>query len=71
MNIANISSGSKMPRADWNLVSNSKFAIPPSLEEQRRIGSFFRKMDKQISLQTQKVELLKQVKRACLNKMIA
>ena len=71
MNIANISSGSKMPRADWNLVSKSKFAIPPSLEEQRRIGSFFRNMDKQIALQTQKVEILNQVKKACLNKMIA
>ena len=71
MNIANISSGSKMPRADWNLVSNSKFAIPPSIEEQRQIGAFFRNMDKQIALQTKKVEILKQARKACLNEMIA
>ena len=71
MNVANISSGSKMPRADWNLVSNTRFAIPSSLEEQRRIGLFFRNLDNQIALQTQKVEKLKQVKKACLNNMIA
>lgn len=71
MKVANISSGSKMPRADWNLVSNSVFFVPPSIEEQRQIASFFRSLDKKILLQTQHIEKLKQMKTACLDKMIA
>jgi type I restriction enzyme S subunit len=71
MDVANISSGSKMPRADWNLVSNSIFAVPSSIAEQRRIASFFRSLDKKISLQSQQIEKLKQMKSACLDKMIA
>ncbi len=71
MDVANISSGSKMPRADWSLVSNSEFAIPSSIKEQRRIASFFRNLDKQINNQTQQIEKLKQMKKACLSQMIA
>ena len=36
--IANISTGTKMPRSDWNLVSETKFFIPTSKIEQRTIG---------------------------------
>ena len=71
MSVANISSGSKMPRADWNLVSNSSFAIPSSIDEQRSIASFFRNLDGQINSKSQQVEKLKQVKKACLNQFIA
>ena len=46
-------------------------AYPPTLEEQRRIASFFRSVDKQIETQTQQVERLNQVKKACLNQFIA
>lgn len=35
--ISNISSGSKMPRSDWNLVSNFHFNIPNNIE-QNNIG---------------------------------
>ena len=31
--IANQSSGSKMPRADWNLLSNTEFMVPAEIEE--------------------------------------
>ena len=71
MDVANISSGSKMPRADWNLVSNSTFAVPRDIEEQRSIAAIFRSIDKKISINTQQIEKLKQLKSACLNKMIA
>ena len=71
MKVANVSSGSKMPRADWNLVSNSYFLIPSSIEEQCRISSFFRTLDKKISIQSHQVEKLTQLKKACLNKIIA
>ena len=52
-------------------LKESTFAIPPTIEEQRRIASFFRSVDKQIETQSQQVEKLKQVKKACLNQFIA
>ena len=48
--IANQSTGSKMPRADWNLVSNTTFAFPTSNEEQEAIGQIFLKLDNLITL---------------------
>ena len=55
--IANQSSGSKMPRADWNLVSNSEFSIPPLIDEQVRIGTYFNDLDNLITLHQRKLEL--------------
>ena len=69
MEVANISSGSKMPRADWNLVSATFFAVPSDEEEQKLIGNYFTSLDRQITLQTQRLEKLKQIKSACLDKM--
>ena len=48
--VANQSSGSKMPRADWNLVSNTEFIIPSSLDEQRQIAGTFDDLDNLITL---------------------
>lgn len=53
-NIANQSSGSKMPRADWNLISNSKFMVPLSKEEQSKIGRYFDSLDTLITLHQRK-----------------
>lgn len=41
----------------------------PSLQEQQKIASYFCNLDKRISLQTQRLEKLKQIKAACLDKM--
>lgn len=43
--------------------------IAPSIKEQQKIASYFCNLDKQISLQTQRLEKLKQIKAACLDKM--
>ena len=43
--------------------------LVPSFEEQKQIGSFFRNLDNQISIQEQRLEKLKQIKSACLDKM--
>lgn len=43
--------------------------LVPSLPEQQKIGAYFRNLDQQISLQTQRLEKLKQIKAACLDKM--
>lgn len=48
--VANVSAGSKMPRADWNLMSNSSFFLPLDIAEQRLIGDFFCNLESLITL---------------------
>lgn len=48
--VANESTGTKMPRADWQNVSSAEFAAPVSGEEQQRIGALFAKLDSLITL---------------------
>ena len=43
--------------------------IPTDSEEQRLIGEYFASLDSQITLQTQRLEKLKQIKSACLDSM--
>ena len=43
--------------------------IPKDINEQQQIASFFRSIDSQISLQEKRLEKLKQIKSACLDKM--
>ena len=45
------------------------YVMIPSLVEQQAIASYFTSLDKQIALQTQRLEKLKQIKAACLDKM--
>ena len=42
---------------------------PESKDEQQAIASYFTSLDHQISLQSQRLEKLKQIKSACLDKM--
>jgi len=67
--VANRSSGSKMPRADWNLVSNTLFFVPPQNNEQRKIGELFSSLDKVITLHQRKLESLKKLKKSLLQQM--
>lgn len=48
---------------------NMEVCITPSLEEQKLIGNYFTSLDRQISLQSQRLKKLKQIKSACLDKM--
>ena len=67
--IANQSVGTKMPRADWKLVSKATFLNPASFNEQRLIGKFFKDIDSLLTLHQRKLEMLKNVKQAFLEKM--
>ena len=69
MKIANTSTGSKMPRADWNLVSSTEFSISSDKDEQIAIGKFFTTIDAQISASTSRLASLKQIKAASLQAM--
>ena len=67
--IANESVGTKMPRADWQNVSNAEFVISSSKDEQIRIGTFFQKLDHLITLHQRKYDKLCTVKKSMLDKM--
>jgi len=56
--IANQSSGSKMPRADWNLLSNTEFMVPAEIEEERKIGQYFSELDHLITLHQRDYKLI-------------
>ena len=62
--VANQSTGTKMPRADWKLVSKTKFAIPHSVDEQAAIGAYFEHLDTLITLHQRKLEKLVQIRKA-------
>ena len=48
--LANVSTGSKMPRADWNLISQSFFAVPADYAEQKAIAKSLAELDSLITL---------------------
>ena len=52
--VANQSTGTKMPRADWKLVSKTVFSIPSNISEQAAIGTYFTALDSLISLHQRK-----------------
>lgn len=60
-----------MPRSDWNLVSNSRFNFPENTIESIKIGNLILQLDKLITLQQRKLDLLKQLKKGLLQKMFA
>ena len=48
--VANQSTGTKMPRADWKLVAKTEFSIPKTIQEQAAIGTYFTQLDNLITL---------------------
>lgn len=71
IDLANQSSGSKMPRADWSVVSNGDFCIPQSKDEQQKIASFLSAVDTKIDQLTRKKELLEQYKKGMMQKIFS
>ena len=52
--VANQSTGTKMPRADWKLMSKTVFSIPSNISEQAAIGTYFTALDNLITLHQRK-----------------
>ena len=67
--VANQSTGTKMPRADWKLVSKTVFSIPSSISEQAAIGTYFTALDSLITLHQRELEKLQNIKKSMLEKM--
>lgn len=68
--IANVSSGSKMPRADWNYMSEIPFDIPP-LKEQEKIAEILTTWNEAITKQTELLEAKELQKKALMQKLLS
>lgn len=69
-NTANQSSGTKMPRADWKLVSNTEFYIPVSVDEQAKIAGLFENLNNLITLHQRKYQKYREIKSGLLSMLI-
>ncbi|MGI3212778.1 restriction endonuclease subunit S [Roseovarius tibetensis] len=66
--VANISSGSKMPRADWRTIAGVDFPVPCS-EEQEKIASALTTLDAKIDAVTDQTTHMETFKKGLLQKM--
>ena len=58
LEVANTSSGTKMPRAEWNLISSKEFRYPQSREEMGCVSHFLSKIDQRIETQSKIINCL-------------
>jgi type I restriction enzyme S subunit len=58
-----------IPSLSKNNIVDVEVLIPPSLEEQQKIGQFFSKYDSLISAQQREIDKLKDIKKSLLQKM--
>lgn len=68
--VANQSTGTKMPRADWKLVSKTEFFVPNSTDEQAAIGAFFRALDNLATLHQRKLDKTKKIKQGMMQQLL-
>lgn len=61
--------GSTIQRLYNKDILETKIAVPPCLEEQQKIGKFFKSLDNQIATEEAKLEKLKKMKEAYLEEM--
>lgn len=67
--LVNMTTGTKMPRADWAVISKAKFVVPYDLGEQEQIGKFLTNFDKNIFVCREKIQKLQQFRQAMLTKL--
>ena len=68
--VANQSTGTKMPRADWKLVSKTMFSIPSNICEQAAIGTYFTALDNLITLHQRELAEVGKYKKALMQLLL-
>ena len=68
LQLCNLSTGSKMPRADWSFIKEQSIPIP-SIKEQEKISNTLELFNKKIELQSKKIEDLKLFKKGLIHQM--
>lgn len=67
--IANTTSGTKMPRADWEFMSENLFCIPP-LKEQEKIAEILSTWDRAINLTAELIKSKKEFKKGLVQNLL-
>jgi type I restriction enzyme S subunit len=67
--IIRASQGNTQIYVNWSAISELQYSVPLSKSEQRQIGAFIGKLDNLITLHQRKLEKLKNIKSALLEKM--
>lgn len=65
----NVSTGSRMPRADWSFVSETPFLLPP-IEEQKKIAEILGTWDRAIEELTGLIAEKKELKRGLMQRLL-
>ncbi|WP_373765917.1 restriction endonuclease subunit S, partial [Jeotgalibaca porci] len=68
-NVLDRSTGTSYPAINSTDLAQIELTIPKENEEEHKIGSFFKSLDNTITLHQRELELLKQTKKAFLQKM--
>lgn len=68
--IANVSTGTKMPRADWGFISDYPFAVPPK-EERERICKILSTWDDAISTLEQLIQAKMRYKKGLMQQLLS
>jgi len=66
---ANVSSGSKMPRTDWDYLSSIPFSVPSSIDEQTKIANYLSSLDNKTLQVTQQITQIQTFKKGLLQQM--
>lgn len=70
VNVANVSSGSRMPRADWGYMKSVNFTIPGKIDEQKAIVSVLDTADNEVRILIKKLSFLNNQKKYLLNNLV-
>lgn len=67
---ANATIGTKMPRADWNILKDLQVSIPSEIEEQKAIAEILSDMDAEIDELEKKLAKYRQLKQGMMSELL-